>query len=158
MNSRQIMKKALKGCDRNFVAETMGIQVGSLNNQVAGELPYHPKGKTKDFIDRVMSFIDATNAETGQQVLLEWMAEEFGCILINNPMISAASSPAISKISEILRDFAAVIDEISKAAADTRIEQHEAEKIRAKWEIMKRITEEFVLACETGVYDKTSNQ
>ena len=153
MNSRQILKKALKDCDRKFVADTMEMSVGSLNNQVAGELPYKPKGKTKNFVDRVMSFIDAVNVDSGNLILLEWMAEEFGCIVIKNPAISATNSPAITKISEILRDFASVVDEIGKATEDNRIEPLEAEKIRAKWEIMKRITEEFVLACETGVYD-----
>ena len=153
MNSRQALKKALKGADRHAVAKAMEIQVGSLNNQVAGELPYLPKGKTQNVVDRVINFIAAVEAENGELTLLEWMAEEFSCILIRNPAISAADAQAVSKITEILQDFSAVIDETGKAAADQRIEPHEAEKIRAKWEIMKRTTEEFVLACETGIYN-----
>jgi hypothetical protein len=153
MNSRQALKKALKGADRHAVSKAMEIAIGSLNNQVAGEKPYFPKGKSQNFLDKVMNCIDSVNAQTGNLILLEWMAEEFGCMLIRNPAISATSSPAITKISEILRDFSSVIDEIGKATEDQKIEHHEAEKIRAKWEIMKRITEEFVLACETGVYD-----
>ena len=153
MNSRQALKKALKGADRNVVAKAMEMQIGSLNNQVAGELPYYPKGKTLNFVDRTMNFMEAVEAENGKLILLEWMAEEFSCILIRNPVVNVSDSPAISKISEILQDFAAVIDETGKAAADQKIEPHEADKIRAKWEIMKRTTEEFVLACETGVYN-----
>ena len=154
MNSRQILKKALKGCDRKFVADSMEVSVGSLNNQVAGERPYQPKGNTTNFLDRVMLFIDATYAETCRHDLLQWMAEEYDCILINNPLISVTTCPAISKISEILQDFAAVVEETGKAEKNERITREKAEKIRAKWEIMKRTTEEFILACETGVYDK----
>ena len=156
MNSRQILKKALKGADRYAVAKAMRIQIGSLNNQIAGELPYLPKGGTPNFLDRLMGFLEAVEANTGKLVLLEWIAEEFGCILIRNPSVSTTNSPAISKTAEILRDFAGVVDEIGKAAGSSRIEKGESEKIRAKWEIMKRITEEFVLACETGIYDKNT--
>lgn len=155
MNSRQILKIALKGADRHKVATAMEMQIGSLNNQVAGQLPYYPKGKTLIFVDRTMNFMEAVEAETGKLILLEWMAEEFSCILIRNPAVNVSDSPAISKISEILQDFAGVIDETGKAAADQKIESHEADKIRAKWEIMKRTTEEFVLGCETGVYNQS---
>ena len=154
MNSRKIMKKALFGCDRKEVAKMIGISPGSLNNQVAGEFPYLPKGHTMNFVDRIMAFVDITYETTGKMILLEAMAEEFGFMLIKNPAINATSTPAFAKVSEILRDFASMVDEISKATGAQVIEHDEAEKIRAKWEIMKRVTEEFALACETGAYDK----
>ena len=87
-------------------------------------------------------------------IVLEAFAEEFGFILIKNPTIQASNIPAIEKISEILKDFAGVVEEISEATKDGCIKKYEGEKIRAKWEIMKRMTEEFVLACETGGYDR----
>ena len=162
MNTRKVLKKAMFGCDRLEVAKAIGMSPGSLNNQVAGELPYIPKGKTMNFIDRVMAFIDVTYETSGQMVLLEQIAEEFGFMLVQNPAINATSCPAIKKVSEIMRDFAAMIEEISKSTEDSVIDHYEAERIRAKWEIMKRITEEFVLACETGAYrekrQETSNK
>ena len=154
MNTRNVLKDALRGCDREEVARMIGMSLGSLNNQVAGELPYFPKGKTQNFLERVYNFIDATYSTTGRMVVLEKTAEEFGYMLIANPTIVAADSPAITRIAAILKEFSAVIDEIGNANSDGRIELHEAEKIRAKWEIMKRITEEFVLACETGKFNK----
>ncbi|MDD5599066.1 MAG: hypothetical protein PHV82_14055, partial [Victivallaceae bacterium] len=95
MNSRQALKKALKGADRQAAARAMGIKLGSLNNQVAGELPYFPKGKTQNFIDRLYNFLAAVEADTGSLSLLEWLAEEFGCVLIRNPAVSAAESLAV---------------------------------------------------------------
>ncbi|MEI8244385.1 MAG: phage regulatory CII family protein [Lentisphaerota bacterium] len=157
MNTQKVLKRALFGCDRKEVAKYVGMSPGSLNNQVAGELPYMPKGQTMNFVDRVVAFIDITHATTGRMILLEQIAEEFSYMLVKNPAINAASSPAIAKVSEILRDFASVVDEISKATGDQVIESDEAEKIRAKWEIMKRVTEEFVLACETGAYGPAKN-
>ncbi len=154
MNTQKILKEALKGCDREEVAKAIGMSLGSLNNQVAGELPYFPKGKTPNFLDRVYNFIDITFTTTSRMVVLEKLAEEFGFMLIANPAIIATDSPAITQISAILKEFSAVIDEIGQANADGLIEPHEAERIRAKWEIMKRITEEFVLSCETGKFNK----
>lgn len=152
MNTQKVLKEALKGCDRAEVARMVGMSLGALNNQIAGELPYFPKGKTQNFLDRVYNFIDITFATTGRMVVLEKLAEEFGFMLIANPTIIATDSPAITKIASILKEFSAVIDEIGQANADGKIELHEAERIRAKWEIMKRVTEEFVLACETGKF------
>ncbi len=153
MNTRQILKKALYGCDREEVARGMGICLGSLNNQIAGEKPYYPKGTTQNVLDRIYNFIDVTYESTGKMIILEALAEEFGFLLIKNPAVNAADSPAVTKISEILRDFGVMLEEIGKANADQIIEKYEAEKIRAKWEVMKRLTEEFVLACETGQYE-----
>lgn len=158
MNTRNILKEALRGCDREEVARMVGMSLGSLNNQIAGELPYAPKGNTQNFLDRVYNFIDITYSTTNQMVVLEKLAEEFGYMLIANPAIIAADSPAITRIAAILKEFAAVVDEIGNANSDGRIELHEADKIRAKWEIMKRITEEFVLACETGKFVKNENE
>ncbi|MDD4818151.1 MAG: hypothetical protein PHI85_09300 [Victivallaceae bacterium] len=152
MNTRQVLKLALTGCDREEAAKAAGMSLGSLNNQISGELPYLPKGKTQNVLDRVYNLIDVTFSETGKMVILEKLAEEWGFMLIANPVIRATDCPAVAKIAEIMREFAAVIDETARAITDGRIEKWEAEKIRERWEIVKRLTEEFVLACETGVY------
>ena len=152
-NTQYMLKNALKDCSRSSVAKAMGIQIGSLNNQVAGELPYWPKGSTMNFMDRVMAFIESVEAQTGKLAPLEWMAEQTGCILIRNPAIRAEKSPPLQKVAEIIRDFSAVIDEIGKAGDDQIFDRLEADNIRARWEVMKRVTEEFILACETGIYD-----
>nr|DAP32740.1 MAG TPA: regulatory protein [Caudoviricetes sp.] len=154
MNTRKILKDALKGCDREEVAKFVGISLGSLNNQIAGEMPYAPKGKTPNLLDRVCLLIDIIHETTGNALILEKLAEEWGYLLIENPAITTTETPAIQHIAAILKEFAHVIDEISQANADGKIELSEAERIRAKWEIMKRVTEEFVIACETGRYNR----
>ncbi|MGE4301963.1 MAG: hypothetical protein AB7F40_10225 [Victivallaceae bacterium] len=152
MNTRKTLKEALVGCDRGKAAEAVGITQGSLNNQIAGEKPYFPKGDTPNFLDRVYNFVDLVYGETGKVIVLEKLAEEFGFMLIANPVIRAADCPALGRIAQIMRDFAATIDEMGKAVEDGVIDKDEAAGIRARWEIVKRQTEEFVLACETGIY------
>lgn len=153
MNTQKTLKKALEGCDRDEVAKYLGMTLGSLNNQISGELPYCPKGKTPNMLDRVYRLIDITFVTTGKMIILEKLAEEFGFIMIQNPAIRSDDSPAITQISKILHEFSSIIDEIGNANSDGRIEPHEAEKIRLRWEILKRTLEQFVLACETGTYN-----
>jgi hypothetical protein len=154
MNTRKILKAALDGCDRAEVARSMEMTLGSLNNQVAGELPYAPKGKTPNFLDRTYNFIDMTSGTTGKHIVLQALAEEFGYMLIANPAIRVDETPAIAQISRILHEFSSVVDEIGRANGDGRIEPYEAEPIRNRWEILKRMIEEFVLACESGSFNK----
>lgn len=157
MNTNKVLKEALHGCDRAEVAKYTGMTLGSLNNQVSGEKPYCPKGQTPNMLDRVYRLIDITYTTTGNMVIMEKLAEEFGFILIQNPAIVADDSPALEKVAEILREFACLIDEIGKSTEDGIIEPHEGDKIRAKWEILKRIGEEFVLACETKKYGRKAD-
>ena len=154
MNTRKTMKAALTGCDRAEVARAMGMTLGSLNNQISGELPYLPKGKTPNCLDRVYFLIDATSGTTGEHVILQALAEEFGYMLIANPAIHVDESPAIAQVSRILNEFSNVIDEFGRANADGRIEQFEAERIRRRWEPLKCMIEEFVLACESGSFNQ----
>ena len=157
MNTNKVLKEALLGCDRAEVAKYTGMTLGSLNNQVSGEKPYCPKGQTPNMLDRVYRLIDITYTTTGNMVIMEKLAEEFGFMLIQNPAIRADQSPAIEQIAKILHEFSGMIEEIGDANADGRIEPFEAEKIRLKWEVLKRVIESFVTACETNLYNKTED-
>ena len=154
MSTRKVLKEALKGCDRESVAKAINMTKGNLNNMVAGQKPYPPKGTTPNVIDRVQTLIEVTSETTGRFEILEYLTEFFGFVMVKNPALEVTNSPAISQISKILSEFAKLIDEIGKANEDGIIEPFEAEKIRVKWEACKRAIEEFVLACETGHFNK----
>ncbi|UDQ97969.1 hypothetical protein AAEX28_13385 [Lentisphaerota bacterium WC36G] len=154
MNTTKILKEALKGCDREKVAKAINMTKGNLNNMIAGQKPYPPKGETPNVIDRVQTLIEVTSETTGRFEILQYLTEFFGFVMVKNPALEVTDSPAISQISKILGEFAKLIDEIGKANEDGIIEQFEADEIRTKWESCKRAIEEFVLACETGKFNK----
>ncbi len=154
MNTKDVLKQTLKGCDREKVAKAIGMTKGNLNNMVAGEKPYPPKGNTPNIIDKVQTLIEVTSETTNRFEILQYLTEFFGFIMVKNPALQVTGSPAIKHISAILRDFAGLIDEIGKANEDGIIEPFEADNIRSKWETCKRAIEEFVLACETGLFNK----
>ncbi len=154
MDTRKLMRDSLKNIDRAACATYLKMSLGSLNNQVAGELPYRPKGTSSNLLDKAWDFIDYCHCETGSVLILEKFAEELGCFVVKNPEIRCTELPALEGISRMIRQFADVIDEIACVNADGVISVHEAAGIRAKWEILKRVAEEFVITAEVGKYDK----
>ena len=56
----------------------------------------------------------------------------------------------IPATNEIVQEFADLLAVIAIAASDNQITQKEAERIRARWEELKSVTETFVACCEEG--------
>lgn len=152
MDTRKLMRDSLKGCDRAEVARFLKMSLGSLNNQVAGELPYRPKGTSNNLLDKAWDFVDFCHGQTGNIVVLEKFAEELGYFVVPNPEINTTDMKVLDGIAGMIRDFAAIIEEVANANRDGGITQKESDRIRSKWEILKRISEEFVITCEVGKY------
>ena len=53
--------------------------------------------------------------------------------------------PALARI-----DFADLLSVVAAASADNQVTAAEAKAIRARWEELKAVTEEFVSCCEAG--------
>jgi hypothetical protein len=149
MNRRKVLKPVLNDCNLEEVASAIGVSLGSLNNR---QLPYLPKESTQNFVDCIINFIDVTYVQNGKIILLKRIAEEFGLMLISKTTIHAALTLAIPKVSELFCDFWVLLGEPCKSHEEQIIEKHDAKRMCDKWEIIKRVTEEFVLACETGLY------
>jgi predicted transcriptional regulator len=50
----------------------------------------------------------------------------------------------------VVQDFADLLSVMAAAAHDSQITSAEAKSIRARWEELKSVTEEFVHCCEQG--------
>lgn len=90
---------------------------------------------------------------------LVWLCERFGGIFVANPpprrMRSDDLLPATRRI---LREFSDLLDVITRSAEnDSEIDDREAARIRREWENLKRIAEEFVIACENRAFTKAAS-
>ena len=56
----------------------------------------------------------------------------------------------ITGTNEIVQEFADLLAVIATATADNQITRPEAEAIRARWEELQSVTEEFVVGAEQG--------
>ena len=53
-------------------------------------------------------------------------------------------------MNSVVQEFADLLSVMASAAADSKITAAEAKSIRARWEELKSVTEEFVECCEEG--------
>lgn len=154
MNSRKILKNALRSVDRKKAAEIIGVSLGVLNNQIAGERPYRPKGNTPNFLERFCNLVEFLYDENGDAFILEQLAEDYGFMLVKNPEINASPLPIISNVARVVKRFSDTMSAVGDAADDGSITADEAALIRKYWENCKRQVEEFVLAAECGYFGK----
>jgi predicted transcriptional regulator len=53
-------------------------------------------------------------------------------------------------MNSVVQEFADLLSVMAAAAADSQITNAEAKSIRARWQELKSVTEEFVQCCEDG--------
>jgi hypothetical protein len=53
-------------------------------------------------------------------------------------------------MNSVVQEFADLLSVMASAAADSQITTAESKSIRARWEELKSVTEEFVQCCEEG--------
>ena len=69
---------------------------------------------------------------------------------IQNPKGIPHPHYLIPATNQIVQDFADLLHVVAKAAHDNEVTPAEAIQIRARWEELKSVTEEFVQCCEKG--------
>jgi len=98
-------------------------------------------------LDRIEQLIRSTN----NRQLVQWICERAGGFFVLNPKTNKPHPDfLIPATNEIVQEFADLLAVIASAAADNEISPPEAKKIRARWEELKSVTEEFVECCEEG--------
>lgn len=81
-----------------------------------------------------------------------WLANQAGGFFVRNP---EPTHPVelIPAMNEVVRDFSDLLGAISGSSSDSRISEAEAQAIRARWELLKSVTEGFVQGCESGSFE-----
>ena len=88
---------------------------------------------------------------TGDRRIVEWICQRAGGFFIANPKTPRPHPHfLIPATNSIIQEFADLLEVVANAASDNHINQKEAGLIRARWEKLKSVTEEFVRCCEEG--------
>ena len=82
---------------------------------------------------------------------MQWLCQQSGGFFIKNPKAGRAH-PAflVPAMNNVVQDFADLLGVMADSAHDNQITDEEAKSIRAHWEELKSVTEEFVRSCEEG--------
>ena len=78
-------------------------------------------------------------------------AKRPAAFLSRTPVRTACTrSISVPAMHTVVQDFADLLSVMAAAAHDSQITPGEAKTIRARWEELKCVTEEFVHSCEHG--------
>ena len=94
--------------------------------------------------------IEALLHSTGDERIVQWICQRAGGFFIRNPGHLPHPHFLIPATNQIVQEFADLLAVVATAASDNQITPAEAKQIRARWEELKTVTEEFVACCEEG--------
>jgi hypothetical protein len=145
MQSHELLREVLQKTSAKQVAADLGLSLSMIYKWAE---PDEGDGSgSVNPLDR----IEALLRSTGDRRLVQWICERAGGFFILNPKTKNPHPDfLIPATNEIVQEFADLLAVIASAAADNQITPPEAKKIRARWEELKSVTEEFVACCEQG--------
>jgi hypothetical protein len=145
MQSHELLREVLQKTSAKQVAADVGLSLSMIYKWAE---PDEGDGSgSVNPLDR----IEALLRSTGDRRLVQWICERAGGFFIRNPKTNNPHPDfLIPATNEIVQEFADLLAVIASAAADNQITPPEAKKIRARWEELKSVTEEFVACCEEG--------
>jgi transcriptional regulator with XRE-family HTH domain len=150
MQSYELLRELFQKHSPKQVAAYMGLSV-SMIYKWAEPIDKDAGSGTANPLDR----IEALLRSTGDRRLVQWICERAGGFFILNPKKNKPHpSYLVPATNEIVQEFADLLAVIATAAADSSISEKEAKQIRARWEELKCVTEEFVSCCEEGNFSE----
>ena len=146
MQSYELLREVFQKCSPKQVASELGLSLSMIYKWA--EPPELATGSgSANPLDR----IDALLRCSGDPRLAQWVCQRAGGFFIRNPVANRPHPTyLIPATNEIVQEFADLLAVIATAAADNQISTRESGQIRARWEELKSVTEEFVARCEHG--------
>jgi len=145
MESYELLREVFEKATPKQVAAELGLSLSMIYKWA--EPPDHAAGSgTGNPLDRIESLLSSTK----DQRLVQWICQRAGGFFILNPKNSQHPHFLIPATNQIVQEFADLLAVVATAASDNQITPAEAKQIRARWEELKTVTEEFVACCEEG--------
>jgi hypothetical protein len=145
MQSHELLREVFQQCSAKQVAADLGLSLSMIYKWAE---PDDSGGSgTVNPLDRIEALLRCCN----DQRIVQWICQRAGGFFIVNPKTGRPHAPfLIPATNKIVQEFADLLAVIAVAASDNEINSSEAEKIRARWEDLKTVTEGFVHCCEQG--------
>src|ERR1041385_6338583 len=143
MQSHEVLREVFQKCSAKQIAAELGLSLSMIYKWAEPD-DGTGSGSTNP-LDRIEALIRCTD----DPQLVQWICQRAGGFFIRNPKTNKPHpSFLIPATNEIVQEFADLLAVIAVAAADNQINKAEAQNIRARWEELKSVTEEFVTCCE----------
>jgi transcriptional regulator with XRE-family HTH domain len=153
MQSHEMLREVFQKCSAKQIAAELGLSLSMIYKWAEPD-DGTGSGSTNP-LDRIEALIRCTD----DPQLVQWICQRAGGFFIRNPKSNKPHpSFLIPATNEIVQEFADLLSVIAIAAADNQITKAEASNIRARWEELKSVTEEFVTCCEAGNFSPLKNK
>ena len=154
MESHEILKKAITPVGAKSIAVDMALST-SLIYKWCQSKDYNA-GAADNPMDRLARLYELT----GEDEIIRWMCKQAdGYFVKNIEGIEMSDTILFEQTQNILKEFSELLQAISESTSDDgQISKIEAKKIRAEWEDLKSVGENFVRCCEAGIFRKKNNE
>ena len=144
MESHELLREVFQKVSPKQAAAEMGLSVSMIYKWA--EPPATTSGVANP-LDRVAALIRCTD----DHAIVQWVCHRAGGFYVKNPR---AEQPhplhLVPAMNSVVQEFADLLSVMAAAASDSQITAAESKSIRARWEELKSVTEEFVDCCEQG--------
>jgi hypothetical protein len=144
MESHELLREVFQKVSPKQAAAEMGLSLSMIYKWA--EPPESTSGAANP-LDRVAALIRCTDDHR----VAQWVCHKAGGFFVRNPH---GSHPhplhLVPAMNSVVQEFADLLSVMAAAAADSQITAAESKSIRARWEELKSVTEEFVQCCEEG--------
>jgi len=149
MDSYEILRETIGKAGVKSVAADMSLSPSLLYKWCEA------KGAAASGADNPLDRLLTLCQITGDHRPIVWLCEQVNGFFVENiaPDMVEAEMRVLTMTQRILKEFSEMLDMVSKSMAhENGIDRDEARGIRAEWEDLKRVAEQFVLGCEMGVF------
>jgi len=163
MQSHELLREVFQKCSAKQVSADLGLSLSMIYKWAEPPSPGYGVSSPDDGghvatkrseggsgsvnpLDR----IEALLRSTGDERIVQWICQRAGGFFILNPKSAPHPHFLIPATNQIVQEFADLLQVVAKAASDNQITEKESQDIRARWEELKSVTEEFVVCCEEG--------
>ena len=153
MESYEALKNAISGVGAKKVARDLRVSTSLVYKWGQPSKTDEDPSGARNPLDRVM----AIYRSTGSDLLLEWLCSRAGGFFVPNPEVRREPLDAdfFERTQKMVREFGELLRAFSEAMADdSRVDEKESVRIRLGWQTLKEHGEEFVTACEQGIFNR----
>ena len=146
MESHELLREVFQKTSPKHAAGELGL---SLSMVYKWAEPPAEKSGAANPLDRVAKLVRCS----GDERIVQWICQQAGGFFIKNPKDNQPH-PAflVPAMNHVVQEFADLLAVMAKSAEDSEVTEAEAKSIRARWEELKSVTEEFVRCCEEGKF------
>ena len=145
MESHELLRDVFQKISPKQAAAELGLSLSLVYKWA--EPPEHRSGAANP-LDRVAVLMLCSEGTE----IAQWICQKAGGFFVKNPRSHINPHPLhlVPAVNTVVQEFADLLSVVAAASHDSQITPPEARSIRARWEELKSVTEEFVRYCESG--------